>query len=274
LFPSKKTVIKIQTFEEITQILMSREIGGKPLYWVAVYLVDGLLIDTGCSYTVDELVSYLEKNPPKLAVNTHYHEDHVAANRLIQERFGITVYAHPEAVARIGKPATLFPYQELVWGYPEPSEVLPIPPVIKTEKFTFEIIECPGHSSDHIALVEAAKGWCFSGDIFAGENLKFIRPEEDMGVTVASQEKLAGLDTKRLILFTSSGRIVEDGRKALGECVRNVRALSRQAKELQALGRTVAEIVNELFGGEQPRAERTNGQFTSENLIRSVLRME
>jgi hypothetical protein len=43
-------VIEIQAFEEITQIRMSREIGGNPVYWVASYLVDGLLMDTGCSY--------------------------------------------------------------------------------------------------------------------------------------------------------------------------------------------------------------------------------
>ena len=267
-------MIEIQAFEEITQIRMSREIGGNPLYWVAAYLVDGLLIDTGCSYTVTELVSYLEKHPPKLAVNTHYHEDHIAANRFIQERFGINIYAHPDSVPLIGRPASLFPYQELVWGYPEPSEVLPIPPVIRTGKFTFEMIEIPGHSTGHIALIERSKGWCFSGDIFAGEKLKFIRPEEDMGTTVVSQERLASLDTQRLILFTSSGRIVEDGRKALEECVRNVRALSRKAKDLQVQGRTVAEIMNTLFGGEHPRAQMTNGQFTTENLIRSVLKMD
>jgi len=266
-------VIEIQTFEEITQIRMSRELGGNPLYWVAAYLVGGLLIDTGCSYTVTELVSYLEKHPPKLAVNTHYHEDHIAANRLIQERFGIKIYAHRDSIPLIGRPASLFPYQELVWGYPDPSEVLPIPPVIQTDHFTFEVIESPGHSADHIVLIERSKGWCFSGDIFAGEDLKFIRPEEDIGTTVVSQEKLANLDMQRLVLFTSSGRIVEDGRKALGVCVRNVRDLSRKAKDLQGQGRTVGDIMNALFGGEHPRAQMTNGQFTTENLVRSVLKM-
>ncbi len=264
-------MIEIQTFEEITQIRMSREIRGKPAYWVASYLVDGLLIDTGCSYTVTELVSFLEKHPPKLAVNTHYHEDHIAANRLIQDKFGIGIYAHPKSVPLIGQAATLFPYQEEVWGYPEPSEVFPLPPLIRTERFSFEVIETPGHSGDHVALVERSKGWCFSGDIFAGETMRVIRPEEDMGVTVASLEKLAALETQRLVLLTSSGRIVQNGRKALEESAGYLRSLSRKAKDLQAQGRTVQEIMNALLGGEHPRAQRTNGQFTTENLIRSVL---
>jgi len=33
------------------QIMMGREIDGIVYYWTAAYLVDGLLIDTGCSYT-------------------------------------------------------------------------------------------------------------------------------------------------------------------------------------------------------------------------------
>jgi hypothetical protein len=47
-------MLETTSFEEITQIRMSREIGGKPIYWVAAYLIGGLLIDTGCSYTDGE----------------------------------------------------------------------------------------------------------------------------------------------------------------------------------------------------------------------------
>lgn len=68
-------MIEIQTFEENTQIRMSREIRGNPLSRIAAYFVEGPLIDTECSYTVTELVSYLEKPPPKLAVNTPYLND-------------------------------------------------------------------------------------------------------------------------------------------------------------------------------------------------------
>jgi ribonuclease/clavin/mitogillin len=203
----------------------------------------------------------------------HYDEDHTGTNRPIQDRFEIDIYAHPESVPLIGQAATLFPYQELVGGYPEPSEVLPIPPAIRTDRFSFEVIETPGHSAEHVALVERSKGWCFCGDIFAGEAVRVIRPEEDMQTTVASLERLAALETQRLVLFTSSGRMVENGRKALGECAGYLRALSRKAKDLQAQGRIVQEIVNALFGGEHPRAQRTTGQFTTENLIRAVLKM-
>ena len=87
------------SFEEITQIRMSREIGGKPVYWVAAYLVDGLLIDSGCSYTADELASFIDGREVRQVVNTHFHEDHVGGNRLLQAKFGVAIYA-PKQLCR------------------------------------------------------------------------------------------------------------------------------------------------------------------------------
>jgi hypothetical protein len=40
-------MIETAQCESVTQIGMSRDVGGKLLDWVAVYLVDGRLIDTG-----------------------------------------------------------------------------------------------------------------------------------------------------------------------------------------------------------------------------------
>jgi glyoxylase-like metal-dependent hydrolase (beta-lactamase superfamily II) len=267
-------MLEISNFEEIIQVRMSREMDGKPLFWVAAYLIDGLLIDTGCSYTASELLGYLEQNPPQMVVNTHFHEDHIGANRLIRERLGIDIYAHSDSLELIGQPAKLFPYQEIVWGYPDPSGVGSIPSLIHTGRFTFEVIETPGHSVGHIVLLERSKGWCFCGDIYASDKVKTIRPEEDMGATAASIKKLAETETDRLILFTSAGGIIENGREALKRYIEYLEDLSRKAKDLQNRGQTVQEIMTSIFGGEHKRALMTDGQYTTENLIRSVLKME
>jgi len=267
-------MIETASFEEVTQIRMSREIGGKPVYWVAAYLVDGLLIDTGCSFTAAELAAFLDGQPFRQVVNTHFHEDHIGGNHLLQEKFGIEILAPADSVPLIAREAKLFPYQEMVWGYPTPSETRPLPAFIRTERYTFDVIDTPGHSTGHSALVEKSRGWCFSGDIFAREKMKFIRPEEEMGETVASMKRLIDLPTDRLILFTSVGRIVEDGRRALQDCIQYIEDLSRRAKALEKNGRGVPEIIRELFGGEHAFAEMSNGQYTTENLVRSVLKME
>ena len=94
-----------------------------------------------------------------------------------------------------------------------------------------------------------------------------------MGETVASMKKLIALPSCRLILFTSLGRIREDGRQAMETCIRYIEDLSARAKALEREGLGVAEIIRRLFGSEHGFAQLTNGQYTTENLIRSVLRM-
>jgi glyoxylase-like metal-dependent hydrolase (beta-lactamase superfamily II) len=266
-------MIETASFEEVTQIRMSREIGGKPVYWVSAYLVDGLLIDTGCSYTAAELAAFLDSRPVRRIVNTHFHEDHIGGNRALREKFGVEIFAPADSVPLIAREVKLFPYQETVWGYPAPSETRPLPAFIRTERYGFDVIDTPGHSAGHAAFVEKSRGWCFSGDIFAREKMKFIRPEEDMGETVASMQRLIDLPTDRLILFTSVGRIVESGRQALRECIQYIEVLSSRAKALEKNGCGVPEIIRELFGGEHDFADLSNGQYTTENLVRSVLKM-
>jgi len=266
-------MIETSRFEDVVQIRMSRVIDGAPAYWVSAYLVDGLLIDTGCSYTAEELAAYLRGKKIDMIVNTHFHEDHTGGNHLIKEMFKAGLYAHPESVPLIGEKAFLYPYQEMVWGYPVPTEAKPIPGVIETGRFRYEVIETPGHSAGHVCLFEKDKGWCFSGDIFSRETLKFIRPEEDMGQTVWSMKRLLDLETERLILFTSVGKITEDGRGALRGCIEYLEDLSAQARSLKGRGHTVEEIMRDIFGGEHDFARFTNGQYTTENLVRSVLEM-
>jgi len=96
-------MIEVKHFEEVTQFKMDRDIEGQVIYWVAGYLVDGLLVDTGCSYTAKELAKLLKGEPPKLAVNTHYHEDHIGANHILKQKFGIKIFASPESIPLINR---------------------------------------------------------------------------------------------------------------------------------------------------------------------------
>lgn len=266
-------MLEFDHFEDVVQIKMSTEMDGKPLYWVAAYLVDGLLIDTGCAHTCDEFVNYLKDQHIETAVNTHYHEDHIAANKRLQQTRTLNIFAHPKSVPLINTVLPLISYQELVWGYPEPSEVLPLGSRIASTRYEFEVIETPGHCDGHVALVELSKGWCFSGDLFISENLKVIRPAENIAQIVSSMEILLALDTPRLVLFTSLGQIIPEGRHALKNCVSYLKEKSYEAWQLQEKGYTVEAIMHDLFGDESSLAALTDKQFSSINLVRSLLQM-
>jgi glyoxylase-like metal-dependent hydrolase (beta-lactamase superfamily II) len=267
-------MIEIREFEQVIQIRLSRELEGNALYWVAAYLVDGLLIDTGCRYTSGELASYLSTKNISRVVNTHFHEDHVGGNKDIMTKFGVDIYAHPDSIPFIARTPMLYPYQEVVWGHPEPTDVKPIPEIITTDKYSFRVIETPGHCAGHVALMELSKGWCFSGDIFARENIKCIRPEEDIGKLISSMRRILATAGGRLVLFTSVGKIVEDGRRALSSCIDYLTDMAGKVKKMALDNHSVDEIVNMLFGGEHPFFNLTDGQYTSHNLIRSLLEMK
>ena len=264
-------MIEIADFEEVTRIRMSREVDGKPVYWVAAYLVDGLLVDTGCAHTADELVAALEGRRLDLVVNTHFHEDHVGADRAIMERFGVPVLAHRDSVPRIGLAIELNPYQEFVWGQPQPARVSTLAAQVDTPRFHFEVIETPGHSAGHVALFERAKGWCFSGDIFITERPKVIRADEDAVRLMGSMRMLAALPSDRLVLFTSMGKVVEDGREALLACADYLQELKDRVRGLQEQGLTPIEIRERVFGEGSSLAVMTGGHFSSDNLVASLL---
>jgi glyoxylase-like metal-dependent hydrolase (beta-lactamase superfamily II) len=119
-------MIATQKFEEVLQIKLCRFTEFIPAATVSAYLVDGLLIDSGPAHTAEELAEFFRDKKVNTIVNTHFHEDHIAANRFLQERYGIEIFAPPLSVDKINKPAGLYPYQEEVWGYPIPSQVKPL----------------------------------------------------------------------------------------------------------------------------------------------------
>jgi len=265
-------LIEINQFGEVLQIKMSAEMGGRPLYWVAAYLVGGLLIDTGCRHTSNEFIDYIEGHRVDLAVNTHHHEDHVGGNSLLAQKFGVGILAHPAEIPLINRVPELNPYQQLVWGYPDPSLAAPLPENLRAGGYCFNAVHTPGHCAGHTALVEPERGWCFSGDLFVSENQKVLRADEDIIGIIKSAKKLLDLDIPGLKLFTSIGRIVEDGRGALRNFVDYLESLQAKVADLHSKGYQPPEIRDTLFGRESVMREPTGGHYSIENLVRSFLK--
>ncbi len=267
-------MIEVDQLGEVTRIKMGREYQGRVLYWTAAYLVDGLLIDTGCPHTAEELAKFLADPHLNSAVNTHHHEDHVGANHLLQQRFKVAITASRESAPLIGESLELRPYQEMVWGHPVPTKVGILPRQVETESHRFEVIETPGHCTGHVAFVEMTRGWCFTGDLFISREPKAMRPEEDIYEIARSMKKLVDLQTERLILFTGLGNVVENGREALRSCIDYIHDLSERARTLERQGLSTGAIVNQLFGRESVLAGLTEGHISSGNVVRALLRAD
>jgi len=265
-------MLVITQFEEVTHIKMSRFSDNvKPPFCVSAYLVDGLLIDSGPAHTAEELADFLKDKGLRIVVNTHHHEDHVAANALLKERYGVELLAHTLAVNKINQPHKLYPYQEEVWGYPILSQVKEVGSSITTEHFVFEVIHTPGHDRDHICLFEKSRGWVFTGDLFFSTHPNVVRPQEDQWQVIADSKKLLSLRPRAL--FPAPGaNIITEPVPALEQTIQYLEELGHKVTKLHKKGLSPAEIVKRIFGNEAPLAELTQQQFSSLNLVKSYFK--
>jgi glyoxylase-like metal-dependent hydrolase (beta-lactamase superfamily II) len=269
-------MIKISHFGAVTRFDLARTIVGRGRYWTVAYLVDGLLIDSGCAYTASEFVHQLEDRSIACIVNTHSHEDHIGANASLQRQRGdLEILAHELALPVLVNPRENQPilfYQRLFWGWPEPSVANPVVEgdVIETENHAFQVLHTPGHSPDHICLYEATQGWIFSGDLFVGGRERALRADYDIWGILASLKRLAGLQAS--MLFPACARVRSDPKVELLAKIAYLQEKSERVLELHRRGCSLGAIARQVFGGPMPVEFVTMGNFTRRHMVSSILR--
>ena len=267
----RHTMISVERIDEVHKFIMARSFGKRSVYFTTAYWVDGLMVDTGCSYTVGELLDVVDGLPIDRIVNTHSHEDHVAANARLQKRFGSSILAHPDALHILANPRLkpLRPYQRIMWGMPEPSTASAIPDVFETGRHRFHVIHTPGHSPDHIALFEPHQGWLFVGDAYIGGFDKALRADYNIWQIIDSLKKMAQLEP--LTLFPGSGTVRKDAGKELARKIKYLEETGDRVLQLHNKGWSRRRIRIKLFGPETLIAYFTLGHFSGRHLIRSYI---
>lgn len=254
------------------KFLLARSILGQALYYTSCYWIDGLVIDTGCLYTVSELDAALSNLPIDCIVNTHSHEDHIGANAALQVSHGARILAHRLALPVLSDPRKmqpLHPYRKIIWGMPYPSYGTEINSKVETGNYHFEVIHTPGHGPDHICLYEPSRGWLFTGDAYTGGKDRALRHDYDIWQIIASLEKITELDVE--ILFPASGSVRERPTEEIKNKIDYLKDKGDQVLSLHSRGLSYREIRQRLFGGEMPIAYYTLGHFSGKNLVRSYI---
>ena len=263
-------MIRIRRFGPITQIRMARAVAGRPLYWTCAYLVDGLLIDTGCERTAGELVAALDGSDVTQVVNTHHHEDHVGGNTAIAARFGVRAQIHPLGIERSRQPDAHLPlYRRVVWGRPVSYDPQPLGDQIATDRYAFRVLHAPGHSTDQVVLWEEREGWLFSADLYLGERVKYLRRDERLDDSLESLRRVAALPVGRL--FCGLGAVIDDGGRALRAKLSYWEEVCRRVAALHAAGRSAVGIRRALLGAEGFMHWVSAGDFAKQYLVDQAL---
>jgi glyoxylase-like metal-dependent hydrolase (beta-lactamase superfamily II) len=269
-------MLKTSTYETVIRFDLARTFAGRGRYWTTAYLLDGLLIDTGCAHTARELVKALDGTPLTRIVNTHTHEDHIGGNGALQrQRADLEVLAHPLAIPVLADPHRQQPlhlYRQLFWGWPEPSRASPLldEAWLETEHFRFQMHYTPGHSADHLCLYAPEQGWLFSGDLFVGGWERALREGYDIWQIIASLKRVATLPST--VMFPGSARIRENPKEELESKITYLEEYGNKVLELHRKGWNVDAIVRALCGKPMFIEIVTWGNFTRRHLVLSYLR--
>lgn len=268
-------MLTIHRYHEVIRFDLARTIAGRGRYWTSAYLVDGILVDSGCAHCAGELIQTLEAHNLTRIVNTHSHEDHIGANGDLQVLYpDLAILAHPAALPVLSNPHQYQPlqlYRKLFWGWPKPSRGQPLHEgaIVKTERFTFEVIYTPGHSDDHICLYVPERGWLFSGDLFVGGRDRALGVGYDIWGVIDSLKKVAQRPIR--MLFPGCARVREEPQSALHAKIIYLEELGGKILELHHKGWSERAIVRALCGGPMLVEFFTFGHFSRRHLVRSFL---
>lgn len=268
-------MLKSTTYQTVTRFDLARTLGGRGRYWTTAYLLDGLLIDTGCAFTACELVKALEGAPLTHIVNTHTHEDHIGGNGPLQRaRARLEILSHPLAIPVLADPRgrqPLHPYRKLIWGWPEPSDTLPLEDKawIETENHRFQVLYTPGHSPDHLCLYEPEQGWLFTGDLFVGGWDRALREGYDIWQIIASLKRIAALPST--VMFPGSARTRENPKAEIESKIAYLEDFGNKTLDLHRQGWDVDAIVRALCGKPMFIEIFTLGNFARRHLVLSYL---
>lgn len=132
------------------------------------------------------------------------------------------------------------------------------------------MIPTPGHSDDHICLYEPNEGWLFSGDLFIGVHLRYLRDDEDIYSELDSLKKIASLEPKRM--FCSFSGMIDRPKDAIHHKIDYLENLKNDIEKGLRQGLSPQEIRRKLLGGGDRFRFVTGGQISKQNLINAFLR--
>lgn len=159
-------MIEVFERENVTCAKVQISVAGQKANPVFIYLVDGMLTDTGPKNAETSIVPFYESHSFDLVTLTHSHEDHSGTAPWIEKNRKVPIYVHSNGVDICAQPYPYPLYRQMTWGKREAFTALPLQETIESRKEEWTVIYTPGHADDHVSLFNKETGQLFSGDLF------------------------------------------------------------------------------------------------------------
>lgn len=235
---------------------------------VYYYLIDGVLIDTGPSNLAATAIPFFESNPIKQVVLTHIHEDHAGMAEWLQQNKQIPIYLHPGSLEEAFKEPELTTYRLHIWGRRRAFTAYPVPDVLNSGKYRFDIIDSPGHYRHHKAVFLRDKGWLFPGDLITVLRPTSIFRDENLSDMISSLQRLLHLPFNTV--FCAHTGIHENGRDLFSLKLDYLLGLQEQVRKLRAKGWENTKISQKLFPGAASLNSIIAQDFSSLHMVNTL----
>src|SRR2546423_10683334 len=201
-------MIDFERFDDVTRVRLASWGSRTAGMDVSVYLVRGVLVDSGFPGARAAIAQLLDETRIAGAMLTHWHEDHAGNADFLAAR-GIPLVMHEETHAKLRTFPPIRFYRRVVWGTPQPLRS-------STDSFehaALEFLHTPGHSPDHHVVWDAERSTLFSGDLWLGVRSRVMHVSENPYRIVESLRAVAALRPARM--FDAHRGFVRDPLAAL-----------------------------------------------------------
>lgn len=236
---------------------------------VYAYCVDGVLIDTGSSSLKDVFYPFLEKQSFDQVRITHIHEDHTGNAAYIEKQWHVPIYLHEKGIAFAHQDGQYPMYRKLFWGKRESFHPQPMPETFSSRQYNWQVIETPGHATDHVAFLNTSTGQLFTGDLYVQTKQKLCLREEDTPTTMRSLEHLLTYDFDE-VFCNHAGHLV-DGRERLQAKLDYLREMEYRVGRLYEEGYNSKHINEALFPKKYPIVKMSFGEWDSLHIVESFI---
>ncbi|PLR95954.1 MBL fold metallo-hydrolase [Bacillus sp. T33-2] len=238
---------------------------------VHCFVVDGVLIDTGARSLEKEFKPFFEKADIDQVMITHFHEDHTGCAAFLQEK-RLPIFMNGLMLDVCMKKADYPIYRKVFWGKRKPFEASSIASTFTSRRSTWDVIETPGHSRDHLAFLNRGTGQLFTGDLYIQERTKVVMRDENVPVIIESLKKVLAYDFEDV--FCSHAGFLKDGRAALKRKLEYLQELQEKVVSLHKKGMGPESISATLFPKKYPIISLSLGEWDSIHIIESILQAQ
>lgn len=236
---------------------------------VFCYVTDGVLIDTGGKSLLKQFSPFLLEQDYDQAWITHHHEDHTGGAAFVIENRHVPIYINKMSIEKAKEKPDYPLYRKLFWGRRKAFNALPFSDSMNSRNATWDIIETPGHSQDHLAFFNRKTGQMFTGDLYVSPKTKVIMQDENIPTIINSLERLLTYDFDEV--FCQHAGLVVNGREMLIQKKNYLEEIQYQVVMLHHEGYSNKEIQQQLFPKKYPITKFSSGDWDSLHIIESVL---